>query len=117
MVSYFLGGNIMILDTNRVVFTQYVNDCIKAINDVYINFYTCYHLHSIFELQSCTKWALIEAKEYVKEHNKLSIIDALEELRKRFDAMSLSGKPKSYMYATAYDQITWLLDAVIEKGW
>lgn len=105
----------MILKDNRIAFAQYINDSVKAIDDFYINYYMYHFVRKEFELKSCIKWALLEAKKYVKQHDSLPIIDALENLRRDFDAMT--GKHKNNMYEVAYDQVTWLLDVAITKGW
>ena len=65
---------------------------------------------SRFEQSSYTRWAAKEVLRYVKEHNTIPPVMAIEEFVRKMDAYSCMNKHTSYMFSVAHDVAEDILD-------
>ena len=65
-------------------------------------------------IRSYEEWALEELIRYICENDKGSIIDRVEEFRKKMDDYACKG---NYAFSIAYDVTTCILDYLIYCGY
>ena len=66
--------------------------------------------HSNFKQLSYSRWAAKEVLKYVKEHDSIPPIVAIEEFIRKMDKYSCMNSNSSYMFSVAHDIAEDILD-------